>query len=129
MKDSSDLRPPPQQIREHAGPEEDEEPTGKRTSQQIFAEQIEHLRLRNKELRQNIDEREKYAKRVYGLVGWCLFGVAFFVFLQGFDDVDFQINDKVLIAIITSATANVIGLFIIIVKYLFGGEKEKKKSS
>ena len=128
MTEPSSLPPPPPQIKEHPRPAEDDDHAGKQTALDVVAHQIEHQRLKNRELKQNIEERRVYAAKVYRLVGWCLAGVAFFVFLQGLPDASFQIDDKVLIAIITSATANVIGLFVIIVRYLFRGpEREKTK--
>ena len=84
------------------------------------SEETKKLRLKNRELNQNISERKRYADRVYWLVGTCLIALFALVLVQGWSVyTGFQIPDNVFIALITSATANVVGLFIVVVKYLF----------
>jgi hypothetical protein len=66
-------------------------------------------------------QREKYARRIFVLV--CVWIILIFVLLlcQGFGDVIRYkpLSDKVLIALITSTTVNVIGTLIIVLKYIF----------
>ena len=68
-------------------------------------------------LRQDIKERKKYARWIYWLLcAWlaALFGL---LLLRGFLHID--LTDKVLVALITGTTANVLGIFAIVVAYLF----------
>lgn len=68
---------------------------------------------------QDITERKKYASKVYWLiVGWLimLFVVLFF---QGFKPHGFALSDPVLLALIGGTTVNVLGIFIVVVNYLF----------
>ncbi len=84
------------------------------------SEETKKLRLKNRELNQNISERKRYADRIYWLVSACLIALYTLVLVQGWSIyTDFRIPENVFIALITSATANVVGLFIVVVKYLF----------
>jgi hypothetical protein len=72
---------------------------------------------------QDIDERRKYAHRIFCLiVGW-LIAVALILLLQGFHDllcgVTFNLPVPVLLATIGGTTASILGIFIIVAKYLF----------
>jgi uncharacterized membrane protein len=72
---------------------------------------------------QDIEERRKYAHRIFCLiVGW-LIAVAAILFLQGFHDffcgITFNLPVSVLLATIGGTTASVLGIFIIVTKYLF----------
>lgn len=100
--------------------------------------------------------RKDYTRRLFGLTVIWLMSVLFFVFLTGFKgNIPFYIHDgikfiffplslnqttecakcwnfsfglteKVLIAFITSTTASVIGIFVIVAKWLFPSEKKEK---
>ena len=63
-----------------------------------------------------------YAKRIFVLVvGW-LMAVAVAVLWTGFGGVNdraFYLSDKVLIAFISSTTVNVIGLFVVVAKWMY----------
>jgi len=66
-------------------------------------------------------QRETYAGRIFALVcAWILF-IFVLLFLQGFCDLIHYkpLSDKVLIALITSTTVNVIATLIIVLKYIF----------
>lgn len=66
-------------------------------------------------------QRETYAGRIFALVcAWILF-IFVLLFLQGFGDLIHYkpLSDKVLIALITSTTVNVIATLIIVLKYIF----------
>ena len=85
------------------------------------AGQQEAARL--KQLEQNIDERKKYANRIFYLVcSWLVF-VGVLVLLNGVQgcvaSIPFRLSDAVLIALITTTTINVIGVFLFVVRYLF----------
>jgi hypothetical protein len=85
--------------------------------------------------------RDYIPKLFYMIVGW-LVVVALFVFLTGYsaDNINnpdcrinctrFNLSDNILIAFITTTTATVIGIFIIVAKWLFPPppkEKEEEK--
>jgi hypothetical protein len=73
--------------------------------------------------RQDREERQKYAVRVFCLVvGWLAF-VAFVVLAQGFGRNMFLLADSVLLMLIGSTTATVIGIFLIVANYLFPNSK------
>jgi hypothetical protein len=66
-------------------------------------------------------QRETYAKRVFFLVlGWIILIFVLLLF-QGFGPIVHYnpLSDKVLLALITSTTINLIGTLIIVLKYIF----------
>ena len=83
---------------------------------------------RIRQLEQNIEERKKYANRIYWLVcSWLVF-VGLVVLRNGVQIpiawIPFGLSDGVLIALITTTTINVIGVFLFVVRYLFPREKK-----
>lgn len=75
---------------------------------------------RLKSLRQNIEERKEYAKKIYHLIVWWLVGVFVVLLLNGFGWLSgFELSDKVLITLIGGTTVNVLGIFAIVANYLF----------
>jgi len=81
-------------------------------------------RLHNVGLDQDIKERKKYAFRIFLLVAFWITAVLVIIILQGFSVCGFHLSDSILLAAIGSTTANVIGILIIVIKYLFS-EKGK----
>lgn len=80
-------------------------------------------------LAQDIEERKHYALRIYKLtVGW-LITLAAFVLLHGWQShLGLNISEKIILALITSATIQVVGLFVIVARYLFpSGNKSNDK--
>lgn len=73
--------------------------------------------LENK--RQNRNQRKSYGNKLF--VFLCVYmGLVFLVlFFCGFSLFGFTLSDTVLIALITTTTANVIGIFAFVVHYLF----------
>lgn len=83
--------------------------------------------------------RKEYVPRLFYMIVWWLLAVAAFVFLTGYsadnlNNPDCQINctrfklsDNVLIAFITTTTATVIGVFVIVAKWLFPSPDDKKE--
>ncbi len=85
--------------------------------------QLENDRLRAEvgTLEQDREERKKYAHRVFCLVvGW-LATIGVIVGLQGFKTswYSFELPTSVLITLIGSTTASVVGIFLIVATYLF----------
>lgn len=83
----------------------------------------EEKRERIRGLRQNIDERKHYANHLF----WFLVGhmglVFLILFLNGFVLFGFLLSDTVIVALITTTTANVLTMFYFVVKYLFNADK------
>ena len=77
-----------------------------------------------KELKGNIAQRYKYAERIYRLVTKWLIALFLLILIDGFEWVD--ISDGVLIALVGGTTANVLGLFVLVLKYLFNPNQSKK---
>src|SRR5436190_18410113 len=71
--------------------------------------------------RQDVAARRKYARRIVYLIVCWLFGDFVLLLLQGFLSPSkvFQLSDAVLLAIIGGTTANVLGIFMVVVWYLF----------
>ena len=66
------------------------------------------------------DLRKKYIGRIFWLIVLWLIFVATCIALEGWHCCsDFTLSDTVLVAFITSTTINVIGLFIVVAKWLY----------
>lgn len=91
----------------------------KESKQEIDDLEREEKHLRNISLGQDIWARKKYAFRVFILVAFWITAVLGILILQGFAVCRFHLSDSVLLAAIGSTTANIIGILVIVVKYLF----------
>jgi len=85
-------------------------------------EQRQILELRS--LGQDIGERRKYANRSFNLIVSWLAIVLYIVLAQGFgvglfNYGRFALSDAVLIALITTTTGSIIGIVLIVMRYLF----------
>lgn len=67
--------------------------------------------------RQDRIQRKEYANKIFNLLRIYLLAVFFILCCNGFNF--FSLKDPVLIAIVTTTTANVIGIFYFVAKYLF----------
>ena len=92
-------------------------------SEQVYVENSAN-QAHLKQLLQNIGERKKYASRIFWLVcGWLGF-VGIIVFISGleghlFGGIRLSLPESVIIALITTTTINVIGIFLFVMRYLF----------
>jgi len=71
-----------------------------------------------KDRKQDRGEREKYASRVYWLIVCWLIALAGILLLQGSEN-SFSLRENVVLALIGGTTANVLGIFIVVINYLF----------
>lgn len=63
---------------------------------------------------------ELYGKNIIGIVKWYLVGIGFIVLLEGFRVWDrFHLSSTVMIAMLSTTTANVLGLMYIVSHHLF----------
>jgi len=79
-------------------------------------------RLKEEEVydrQQNRMQRKEYADNIFAFL--CVYMLFVFLILIGCGNyyAHFELSDTVLITLITTTTANVIGIFIFVVKYLF----------
>ena len=109
-------------------------------SKQSFEEteirnRIDEAAQKLRETRDLHDLRKGYSGAIaWGTVAWLL-GVMAVVLFAGFSVGGFKLSDTVIVTLITSTTVNVLGLFVIVAKWLFGNQKmstdqakpEKKK--
>ena len=103
----------------------DEAPSGDEPDS-ITKKEIEALTLAEKRVRirgvvQDISERKIYAKRVFVLVAVWLAGISIILLAQGFLSPWglFNLSENVLLAVIGGTTVNVVGIFLIVARYLF----------
>jgi hypothetical protein len=70
---------------------------------------------------QDIAERKKYAGRIFCLISLWLVGIFLLLILQGFGSNNhwFALSESIVISAIGGTTINVIGIFIVVAKYLF----------
>jgi hypothetical protein len=100
-----------------------ENPSGEAERENLFRtpEEKERDQLRNLSYQQDINQLQRYAGRIFWLVVAWLSGTFALLLLQGFLGPNhwFNLDDAVLIAAIGGTTINVIGIFIVVARYLF----------
>lgn len=72
---------------------------------------------------QDRDQRKDFAERIFSFVALYMFAVFFILTLSG-GPFNFRLSDNVLITLLGTTTANVIGILIIVVTYLFSRKKK-----
>lgn len=87
---------------------------------------LEHQNLKEKirSLSQDIDERKKYARYFFVLSCCWLVAIMTILMLQGFGSfwfgsMPFTLHDNVMLALMGSTTANLLGILHVVAKYLF----------
>ena len=89
-------------------------------------QETKRYELETQQLERNIEDRRTYAKQIKRLVITWLFILIAIILLQGFSPffgIEFNLPENVLIAFVVSTTGTVLGLFVIVLKYLFQKEK------
>jgi hypothetical protein len=83
--------------------------------------EAERKKLENVSIQQNIAARKTYANRIFWLVSLWLGAMLTIVILAGFGQNGqwFYLADSVLIALVTTTTISVLGLFTVVINYLF----------
>jgi hypothetical protein len=72
-----------------------------------------------KGLEQDIEERKKYAFRIFVLCCCWITVVLLLIVQQGRSTSGFHVSDNIILAAIGSTTANIISVFVIVAKHLF----------
>ena len=109
LLDIESIRPP------ELDPPDQPDPLSK-SEANSYNNRLADARLRS--LNQDIDERRKYARRIFWLIAVWLYGLGLIILFQGFWDT-FSLPEGVLIAIIGGTTVSVLGIFGFVAKYLF----------
>ena len=84
-----------------------------------YQTEIDSLKAKVKSHEQDIEARRLYANRIFWLIASWMLAVFFFLIVGGFSWGNFDLTDTVLVTLIGGTTANVIGIFLIVVAYLF----------
>lgn len=89
-------------------------------------ENIAKLHVANKLVNENIEdiqqnriERKQYARWIFRFLVWYMAFVGFVLVLSGITVNHFFLSENVLLMLLGTTTANVIGIFIVVAKYLF----------
>lgn len=76
--------------------------------------------------KQDTKERKDYATKLFRLISAWLLSILTILMLSGFGRIgclEFKLSDAVLLGLIGGTTATVLGLFVIVVNYLFPNRK------
>lgn len=95
---------------------------------QLFQEDSEATKQKLINRRYELETRLKrrYARRLFRLLRWWSITVFVLLFVDGFDVGLFDLSDGVLITLLGTTTANIIGLFFVVARYLFPDSKADK---
>lgn len=92
----------------------------------ISQESIRQLKLANqhkeeiiRNLQQDRKERKRYANKIFALVALYLVCVGFILSASGLGSAHFSLSDSVLLTLLGTTTANVLGTFFFVANYLF----------
>lgn len=77
----------------------------------------------NKGDAQDREQRKQFAEKIFSFVCTYMMMVVIILLVTGAQWVDFRLSDQVIITLITTTTANIIGILLIVVHYLFRKKK------
>ena len=83
-----------------------------RTENELLAEKL-------KSQQQDRDQRKDFALRTFNFVSLYMFGVFLLLVMSGIGTNDFHLSDTVLVTLLGTTTATVIGVFNFVARYLF----------
>lgn len=83
-----------------------------RTENELLAEKL-------KSQQQDRDQRKDFALRIFNFVSLYMFGVFLLLVMSGIGTNDFHLSDTVLVTLLGTTTATVIGVFNFVARYLF----------
>lgn len=86
--------------------------------------QIDRLKEENEGLKQDRTLRKELGDKIYNFVSFYMFCVFFILVLSGIRCNSFTLSDTVLITILGTTTANVIGVLVIVATYYFNKNKK-----
>jgi hypothetical protein len=91
--------------------------------QHVLEQRLLETQTKRQALKQHKSEhkqRVQYAEKIYKIVRNWLIIVVIIVSCSAIPSINFQLSDNVLITLLTTSTATVLGLFITVLKYIFG---------
>lgn len=74
--------------------------------------------------KQDREQRKDFAGKIFNFLMWYMIIAGAILFLSGAKIYGFQLNDIILVTLLGTTTVNVIGLFIVVAKYLFPQHNE-----
>lgn len=83
-----------------------------RTENELLAEKL-------KSQQQDRDQRKEFALKIFNFVSLYMFGVFFLLVMSGVGTNDFHLSDTVLVTLLGTTTATIIGVFNFVARYLF----------
>lgn len=89
-----------------------------KTENELLAEELESHR-------QDRDQRKDFAMKIFGFVSLYMFGVFILLALSGVECNQFHLSDPVLITLLGTTTATIIGVFNFVARYLFHNKENK----
>jgi cytochrome c biogenesis protein CcdA len=95
-----------------------------RAKEEEYQEKVRSAKIKNDIEEQDKAERKSYASTITAIVCLWLVFVAIVFVASGKGNLHY--SDNVLITLLTTTTANVIGLFVIVANYLFKSKPVKK---
>lgn len=88
-------------------------------------ERLRRLKLANdilvdtlKDRGQDRDQRKEFADRIFNLIKWYLAGVFLLLFVNG-APLNFHLDNEIFLILLGTTTANIIGIFAFVARYLF----------
>lgn len=93
----------------------------------LLQAQVDQIKEDLADQKQDREERKKYGVIITSIVIVWLICVVSFILISGFGHIGqhkFQLSDGVLLAILGTFTANIVGLFIVVIRYLFHRPKQ-----
>lgn len=117
-------------IKEDVGDESEIEDEYKDLDSEIKKEKVKEYRLKNKALEgenqgdaQDREQRKYFAEKIFNFVSNYMIFVCMMLFLKAITP-RFFLSDSVLMTLLGTTTANVIGILIIVVTYLFSRKRK-----
>jgi len=106
--------PSVEEAQEEFGAEfaEDERKTKEDYENELLAETIQ-------DRQQDREQRKEYADKLFILIKYWLIALLAVLLINGWGILWFELSDAVLLALVGGTTANVLGLFLIVLYYLF----------
>lgn len=115
LEDLAD-KEPPVRISQFEAQNLQEDIKRKQLENLVHAEHLESLT-------QDRKERKKFANKLYWFLLGFILCVVILVFLSGNKCLNFNLSDAVLVTLLTTTSANIIGVFVFVVRYLFNTNK------
>ena len=88
-------------------------------AEQMRVANLATVTISNRELEENIELRKKYGIAVFCLLCVWVTAVLGTVIASGWEECPLDVEDNVLIALIAGVSVNIIGLFAVVVNFLF----------